>query len=259
MSLIVTIFVREGIIMAGDSRVPAVVKQSGPNQTLPLGATEIDGNYNVFLTQNNVGISTYGAGEINNVAIGTYIESFINHEANQKSLGLEQTADEIIKFFQKFKSPQNISFHVSGYVKANETLEQHVWEVSVAEGRKRKLNEVAPLGISWGGESDIIERLLQPLYDVDPDGNATEMPNYKIPWAHISFQDAVDFANFAITATVNAMKFQPRPKTVGGPIDILTIKPDGCAWIQRKETLLSQMNKEGFVPGKARKVIDLKK
>ena len=55
------------------------------------------------------------------------------------------------------------------------------------------------------------------------------------------------------------MRFQPRPKTVGGPIDLLSIKPDACEWLNRKETLQSQMNKEGFAPGKVRKVIDLKK
>ncbi|GEM_PF-128352 len=259
MSLAVTIYVREGIVMAGDSRILAAVRQSGPNQTLPMGATEIDGNYNVFLTQNNVGISTYGIGEINNVPIGTYVESFINHEANHHSLDLDQTADEIIKFFQKFKLQQELSFHVAGYKKENDELVQKVWLASIAEGRKRLASETTQQGIIWGGESDILDRLLKPLYDADPDGNAVEVPEYKIPWTHVNLQDAIDFATFAITTTTGIMRLQSRPKTVGGPIDILTLKPDGSSWIKHKETLQQQMSKEGFAPGKVRKVIDLKK
>jgi len=31
------------------------------------------------------------------------------------------------------------------------------------------------------------------------------------------------------------MRFQARPKNVGGPIDVLTLTPEGVKWIQRKE------------------------
>jgi len=48
-------------------------------------------------------------------------------------------------------------------------------------------------------------------------------------------QDAVDFSIFAIRTTIDAIRFQARPKNVGGPIDVLVITPDGAEWIQRKE------------------------
>ena len=40
--------------------------------------------------------------------------------------------------------------------------------------------------------------------------------------------DAIDFAKYAIQTTIDTMKFQQRGKTVGGPIDILIIKPDNA-------------------------------
>ncbi|MFZ2658615.1 MAG: hypothetical protein WAX69_27020 [Victivallales bacterium] len=244
--------------MASDSRIPGGMIKLGPNQTLPVGAGEPDANYNTFLTNQNVGINVYGAGDINTIPIGTYVDSFINHEANVKMLDVEQAADEIIPFFQKFKSPANIQFHIAGHKKTNGIMVQQVWEVSIAEGRKRLLNHPGHQGAVWGGETDILDRLFNSLYDVDPDGNATEMPNYRIPWNHMSFDNAIDFVACAISTTETIMKFQPRPKSVGGSTDILAVKPDGARWVKRKETLISQMNKDGYFQGKPRKVVDIR-
>ena len=48
-------------------------------------------------------------------------------------------------------------------------------------------------------------------------------------------QDAVDFAKFAVEVTAKTISFQNRGKTVGGPVDILAIKPSGAFWVQHKE------------------------
>jgi len=47
-------------------------------------------------------------------------------------------------------------------------------------------------------------------------------------------QDAIDFSIFAIRTTIDTIRFQPRPKTVGGPIDVLVIKPEETIWVQHK-------------------------
>ena len=57
-------------------------------------------------------------------------------------------------------------------------------------------------------------------------GNA--LTDYQIPFNHFTIQDAIDFAKYAIQTTIDTMKFQHRGKTVGGPIDILIIKPDNA-------------------------------
>jgi hypothetical protein len=48
-------------------------------------------------------------------------------------------------------------------------------------------------------------------------------------------QDAIDYALYAVRVTIDTIRFQARPKTVGGPVDILVIRPTGAQWIQRKE------------------------
>jgi len=70
MSLVITLYVREGIVMASDSRLTLnSISQSGPNQTVNVAVAQSDTNYKTFLTPNSVGISTYGAADIGGVPI----------------------------------------------------------------------------------------------------------------------------------------------------------------------------------------------
>jgi hypothetical protein len=52
-------------------------------------------------------------------------------------------------------------------------------------------------------------------------------------------QDAIDFAIYAVKVTRDTMRFLAKIKTVGGPVDVLIIKPGQgpgrAAWIQRKD------------------------
>jgi hypothetical protein len=98
------------------------------------------------------------------------------------------------------------------------------------------LNPPGQQGASWGGEVDVLTRLIQPVAEVNQQGEVvTRLPSHPIPWNFFTLQDAIDFAIFAIGSTINAMRFELRPKTVGGPIDVLIIKPTGAFWAQRKE------------------------
>ena len=51
----------------------------------------------------------------------------------------------------------------------------------------------------------------------------------------MNVQDAIDFAIYAVRTTIDTMRFEARPKNVGGPIDVLLITAQGSRWIQRKE------------------------
>jgi len=60
------------------------------------------------------------------------------------------------------------------------------------------------------------------------------MPSYGIPFQMFTLQDMIDFAVYGIRATADTMRFQLRAKTVGGPIDVLILKPTEAKWISRK-------------------------
>jgi hypothetical protein len=236
MSLIITLNVREGIVMASDSRI-TLDRTLGapPNQTVVLSVAQSDTNYKTFLTPTSIGISTCGAASINGVPISGYIESFINDVAVPKNLEVDALPDELLTYFAAMSPVPATQFHVSGYKRVNNTSEQHVWRVYVDLGKTERLS-VGDQGIVWGGEIDVLTRLLQPLAMLDANGAiASVLPHHAIPWGFFTLQDAIDFSTFALRSTIDAMRFQPRPKTVGGPIDVLVIKPTGAFWVQKKE------------------------
>ena len=57
-----------------------------------------------------------------------------------------------------------------------------------------------------------------------------------IVWDAMTLQDAIDFSIYAIRTTIDTMRFQARPKNVGGDIDVLLLTHNRkSGWIQRKE------------------------
>lgn len=59
MSFVITLYVREGIVMASDSRLTLNTQnQQGHNQIVNLAVGQSDSNYKTFLSHSNVGIST---------------------------------------------------------------------------------------------------------------------------------------------------------------------------------------------------------
>lgn len=184
MSFVITLYVREGIVMASDSRLTLnAQQQTGGTQTIHLAVGQSDANYKTFLTPTGVGISTYGAADIGGVPIAGYIESFINDVVVPGSLGVEQVAQEILNYFRGLQPIPDTQFHVAGYKRTNHTSVQEVWQVSVAQGQRNQLNPPGHQGASWGGESDILTRLIQPVGLLDQQGALTAaLPHQPIPW-----------------------------------------------------------------------------
>jgi hypothetical protein len=241
MSLVITVYVREGIVMAADSRLTLSRQEKrGEQQVVNLAVGQSDSNYKLFLAPNGWGISTYGDAEIGGVPIAGYVDSFIAAEIKDKPVGLEEVANKLLTHFSTFTPVPNSNFHVAGYAKIKDQPEQQIWRVTVKSKEVSRLNASAQQGASWGGEADILGRLVQPVAHIDEDGKIqTRFPYHPIPWRVFTLQDAIDFAVFAIRSTIDAIRFQPRPKSVGGPIDVLVIKPNETKWVQRKELRVS--------------------
>jgi fructose-1,6-bisphosphatase/sedoheptulose 1,7-bisphosphatase-like protein len=95
--------------------------------------------------------------------------------------------------------------------------------------------------VSWRGETDVVTRLIQPVYyKGEGENDFKPMPYYQIEWGFFTLQDAVDFAVYAVESTIELMRFQPRPQTVGGRVDVLAITPDGARWVHKKELGVSR-------------------
>ncbi len=100
--------------------------------------------------------------------------------------------------------------------------------------KKGVIEEIKEKPLVWDGEGDVLARLLSPVSIRSPHGEALPLPDYPIALNLFTLQDAVDFADYAIRTTEESMHFQLRPKTVGGPRDILVLQPEESFWVRKK-------------------------
>ena len=237
MSLVITVYVREGIIMASDSRLTlnATQNQPGSHQIVNVAVGQTDTVYKTFLTPNRIGISTFGAADINGVPITGFMESFINDHIVQKNISLNNVPKELLKYFRNISADLQLGFHVAGYSLENNVPQQCVWSVDIKGNEIKRLDKDGQPGASWAGEAEILARLISPVRVENGPGNFIDLPFSPIQFGYFTIQDAIDFAVYAIRTTIDSFRFQPRPKTVGGPIDILVIRPNEASWVQRKE------------------------
>lgn len=244
MSLIITIHTNEGILMASDSRTTFNRQAFDP---LPGGKGAIitdrqgvhysDTTFKTFLAPNNTGISTCGDASINGKPVTGYIEDFIHKNINVETK-TSVMPNLILSEFKKFSPIPNIIFHIAGYEKNQEDFCQKFYRIFVANDSIKEIN-VQCQGAAWNGESEILSSIINDYWieNVLEDGSKTYIKHTapQIPWNFFSLQDAIDFAKFAMNTTIETMRFQERLKTVGGPIDILIIKPQNAFWIAHKE------------------------
>ena len=248
MSLIITIHVEEGIVMASDSRTTFNTQDFSP---LPDGKGAIitkyqgvhysDTTYKTFLAPNNTGISTCGAATINGKPLTGYVEKFI-HDSIQKDTDICDVPALLLAHFRSYVPIPDIVFQVAGYSKTGTTSVQKVYRVFVMANRIDEL-DASSQGAAWNGETEILSRIINSVWTQRKGKDQKtgeeivlydELKAPPIPWNFFSLQDGIDFATYAINTTIETMRFQERLKTVGGPIDILIIKPDGAFWASHK-------------------------
>lgn len=234
MSLIITVYVREGMVMAADSRltlnVQKVVPAGAPAQLLSV--TSSDSAKKLFLAPNNIGIATCGPADIGGVPIAGFVDSFISEILKGKNLNVEQSAQELCQYFSKLGVRAGTIFHVAGYAGPDQKL----FNVDPTSKTTAQINAANQQGANWAGETDVLQRLLNQVSLIQPGGKPPiVLPTFGIPFEFYTLQDAIDFSFFGIRSTIETLRFQAREKTVGGPVDVLIITPDSSRWISHKQ------------------------
>lgn len=238
MSLIVTVHVGEGIVVAADSRTTYHMtwKKEGERKTAAIeqmGAHYSDTANKIFLTANQVGIAVCGDLALDNMPITGEIEHFVREYGH---LSVEDVPRELLDYFRNLRANLNTFFFVAGYPGGDDDR-PCIYQVHVKENRISTI-DTTHQGAAYSGETDIISRITGNVYVKVPngqDGGYARHTNFPILWQYFTLQDAIDFAQYAIKTTIDTMKFQSRIKSVGGEIDILVIKPEGARWIAKKE------------------------
>jgi hypothetical protein len=235
MSFIITLYVREGLVMAADSRLTLNATQQQPGQSvINLAVTQSDASNKLFLAPGAIGIATCGAADSQGIPIAGYIEAFIAEELQPRSVEVDAVPQRLLAYFQRHAQPPETTFLIAGYKTESGRRVQHVWRVRVQTGEISRVNAAGEIGATWDGEGDILQRLMFQAWIQDEQGAFQALPKYDYPLQFFTLQDAIDFAVYAQRMTIDSLRFQTRPKTVGGPIDVLVMKPDGAIWVQHK-------------------------
>jgi len=239
MSFIITLHVQEGIVMASDSRITynsaySSNKDSGKSP-FDDSIALTDASYKTFRAGNSIGLSMFGMANIKGVAMRAYVEDFISECIVADKTDIEEVPGLLVDYFNHMSDVPETGFHVAGFHTHGNQRSMRAWRVYVAS---KKITPIVPQqqrrGAIWDGEQDILARLFhKELHIKNPGAEYTPIETYRIPFEMFTLQDAIDFAVYAIRITADTMRFQLRPNTVGGAINVLVIKQNESFWVQQ--------------------------
>lgn len=230
MSLVVTVYVPSGIVMAADSRMTVLRteerEENGQKFRVQQQLVLSDSAFKVVeLTKVGAGVSVYDAGVIDNQPVESHVHRF-EEEALVPGDDVNTVAQKFLDYFQQNHAGQNVGFHVAGYrVEGKASVPYVLVGHTTRETAIRRVNATDEGAIQYGvvraGDVLVANRMID--------------SNYLPLFAAMPIQDAIDYAVHLIRTTIDTLRFEPRFPTVGGPIDVFVVKPDGRQWVQRKE------------------------
>ena len=254
MSLGVVIKGPEGIVVAADTRVTLAIGHPVSHQVNFDNATKILRFQGVH---SYVGVVTYGDSVIGQRIVHSYIPE-IELELGQCRLSIKTYAEKLSEFFlgqwQKDRNPgprAGVEFIVGGYDEGMPYGSVYLFRIPHAH--KPFPQHVDGFGITWGGQLEIANRVLQgydsqlipilqdrlSLSDSDTSQLEDELKlrlRANIPYQILPLQDCVNLATFLIRTTMTAQSLSTDVRGVGGIIEVATItRTEGVKWIQKKQ------------------------
>lgn len=235
MSLILGVYLKDAILLASDRRVTYETIES--NDQPDLTGTDIhykDNADKTYLCSNGSGISSCGNLSINGVSLDEAIAYFIK-EWIKEDTDVTEIPEKIIEYFKILTKDiaitLNTTFIVGGFSHLGNQKASKVYRIFLNENKIEEY-DTSEQNCIWGGEVFLLERLMFNCAIKDEDGY-TDVPDITFNMETYDIQKAIDFCKFAITSTVECLKFLDTIQTVGGNIDILMITPTKTQWIQK--------------------------
>lgn len=228
MSIICSVYVPEGIVMAADSRI-TTEKATDPNDPAREKTvyTSSDNAQKLVLIQKaGVGVSFCGEMRIAGMTGSDFIRRFdIERVWNGDTIEViaKKLSEKLVEC-----NGMDTCFYVCGY--RNDL--PYVYQVYGGDVKRYNIKGGAdgtPLpetiiqyGMVWNGKKTAITKLFcdEPRPDCDFPG----MP----------LKDAIDLAEYLVDTTIKYERFSDEIQTCGGDIDILVITKDEAFWHQHK-------------------------
>jgi hypothetical protein len=230
MSLVVTVYVPSGIVMAADSRMTFLRtedrEESGQKVRVQQQLVLSDSAYKIVrLRTVPAGIGVYDAGIIDNQPVESHVRRF-EEEALTTVDDVNAVAKKFLEYFQSNHKGVALGFHVAGYkLEGKASVPYVLVGHTIHEPQVRRINATAEGQLQYGvvraGDVLVANRLI----------DVNSLPLF----AAMPLQEAIDYAIHLIRTTIDTLRFEPRFPTVGGPIDVMALQPEGMHWVQRKE------------------------
>lgn len=269
MTIAICLKVHDGIVLASDSASTLMTIDSDQNTSV----TNIYNNTNKIFNLYKglpIGAITWGSGSIGLASTERLMKDLRkglvegSEQLDKNTYTIESVATMVRKFFfddhyvptyrgwPKERRPQ-LGIIVAGY-SAKEPLALE-YEIDIVDGECSEpipLREAGDVGITWGGVSEAISRLIRgysvnlPKILVDnlgiPETNLEAISNVlqqnltaPLVQQAMPIQDAINLARFLVDMTIQFHQYMPGAPTVGGPIEIAAItKHEGFTWVERK-------------------------
>ncbi|MCB9433624.1 MAG: hypothetical protein H6668_16745 [Ardenticatenaceae bacterium] len=261
MSLGIVINGPEGVVLAADSRLTITVQL---NNQPPIHAS-FDNATKLLSFESDchqhVGAVTYGQAAIGLRTAHSYMPEFEQSLPNER-LTIIDYATKLSKFFLEqwrawqdtirvLHSGPSMTFVVSGFDENDPYGTTYLFEIP-SDPAPRQQNGSNEFGIVWGGQRDVVDRILQG-YDqqllayvatslnLTPEAilqlrEALHPLTMNIPIQAMALQDCVDLATFFIRTTIEAQSLTVGIRGVGGAIEVATIrKKAGFAFVSQKK------------------------
>ena len=265
MSIVASVKVYDGIVLAAESMTQLFTSVGGQAQHIK----SYPNAKKLFQIEDlPIGVLTYGAGNIGNRSVESFLHEFSMNQAGnlRKGLTVAAAANALLEFMRSYydagfghvdadKRPV-MGFFVAGYSEG-----QHLgseWEFSLPQASAAV--EVRPddkLGASWRGIHVPFTRL---FWGLDPRMDGILLANgvaedvvkrvreqarpqlmLRVPFDGMPIQDAIDFCLFIIRTTIGASRFEVGVPSCGGPIHVAVItKSDNFKWINRPEYTVNE-------------------
>ena len=254
----------EGLVLAADSRVTVVVQPKPPAQGAAFQVS-FDNARKVlqFVKPHTyVGAVTYGEGGIGLRSAPSFLPEFESSLPTNR-LSIADFAQRLSDFFmQQWRSasmpvpPQyrgpGMTFVVGGFNDAEPYGRVYLFVIPYAPVPVEQNPNPGEFGITWGGQREFVDRLIQGFdarvldiakttlnlgpAQVQQLQQALAPLSMQVPIEFLALQDCIDLAIFFIRTTIAAQELSVGIRGVGGPIDVATItRVDGFKFIQQKQ------------------------
>jgi hypothetical protein len=251
------------VVRGSDYLVFAAESRSTVDSTLPDGST-VRVNFdatNKLLTfdkpHNFVAAVTYGQAAIGDRTVYSFMPEIEAIIAKEGRMPVKRFSKKLSDFFMeqwnkipelKGYSGSPIIFLVGGFNEGE--LYSHTYEVHIPS--KPEPTELPQIGVTWGGQRELVDRLIKGYDPTLPQRLAQawslteEQVNavpaiaqpleMNFPLQFMALQDYVDVAILLLNTTIEAQRLTACERGCGGPIDVATItRRDGLRYVQRKE------------------------